>query len=350
MTEISQKKIFKFLLWFVGIIIFFLLVYLLSDLIIIISIAILLAFIFDPFVKILEREGFDRLTGTLMTLIGFGLLLYLILSFIIPKFAYQMNQLIITVKEYSIHEQLAIVEREIYKFIPFFNPGDLTKKFEQFISQQIVGSFDQITTLLSGIVSIVAILLIVPFITFFILKDSQKIFKSIIDIFPNNYFEMSYWILKRITAQLARFVRGWVFDAAFVGIFCGLGFYFIGIENALPLGVIAGLGHLVPYLGPLIGGIPAIIISVIQFGDFSHVPFILLLIITVYAFDNGIIQPYVFSKSVNMHPIVIILLIIAGSQLFGILGMLLAIPTATVIRTAAKEIYFVFKNYKIAKI
>ena len=161
---------------------------------------------------------------------------------------------------------------------------------------------------------------------------------------------MSYWILKRITTQLARFVRGWVFDAAFVGIFCGVGFYFIGIENALPLGVIAGLGHLVPYLGPLIGGVPALIISAIQFGDFSHAPFIFLLILLVYTVDNGIIQPFVFSKSVDMHPVIIILLVITGSQLFGILGMLLAIPTATVVRTAAKEIYFVLKNYKIAKI
>jgi len=65
--------------------------------------------------------------------------------------------------------------------------------------------------------------------------------------------------------------------------------------------------------------------------------------------DNGFFQPYVFSKSVDMHPIVIILLIIAGSQLFGLIGMLLAIPTATVIKTATKEIYFAFKNYKIAR-
>ncbi len=351
MTEITQRKISKFLLWLVGIIIFLFLIYLLSDIIIILAISILLAFIFDPFVKLLEREGFDRLSGTLITLIGFSLLLYLVLSFIIPKFAYQMNQLLATIKQYSLHDQLTAIEREIYKIIPFFNPGDLTNNFEQLISpKKILGSFDQIPALLSNILSIVAILIIIPFITFFILKDNQKIFKAIIDIFPNNYFEMSYWIFKRITTQLARFVRGWIFDAAFVGIFCGVGFYLIGIENALPLGLIAGLGHLVPYLGPLIGGIPALIISFVQFGDFSHAPFIFLLILIVYTIDNGIIQPLVFSKSVDMHPIIIILLIIAGSQLFGILGMLLAIPTATVVRTAAKEIYFVFKNYKIAKI
>jgi len=70
----------------------------------------------------------------------------------------------------------------------------------------------------------------------------------------------------------------------------------------------------------------------------------------VYTFDNGFVQPYVFSKSVDMHPIIIILLIIAGSQLFGILGMLLAVPIAAVIRTSAKEVYFVIKNYRIARL
>ena len=161
---------------------------------------------------------------------------------------------------------------------------------------------------------------------------------------------MSYWILKKVSIQLGRFVRAWIFDATFVGTVMGVGLYFIGVNNALPLGVIAGLGHLVPYFGPVIGGVPAIIVAVIQTGDLSYAPFIILLVIITYTLDNGFVQPYVFSKSVDMHPIIIILLIIAGSQLFGILGMLLAVPTASVLKTAAKEIYFAFKNYKIARL
>ncbi|HUX61378.1 MAG TPA: AI-2E family transporter, partial [Ignavibacteriaceae bacterium] len=82
--------------------------------------------------------------------------------------------------------------------------------------------------------------------------------------------------------------------------------------------------------------------------NLSHVPTIILLIISVYFVDNGIVQPYVFSKSVDMHPIVIILLIVGGSQLFGVIGMLLAVPLATVIKTISKEVYFAFKNYTIA--
>jgi predicted PurR-regulated permease PerM len=122
------------------------------------------------------------------------------------------------------------------------------------------------------------------------------------------------------------------------------------LSNALPLGVIAGIGHLVPYFGPVIGGIPAIVLSIMQTGDLSQVPLIMMIVALTYTLDNGFIQPYIFSKSVDMHPIIIILLIIIGSELFGLIGMLLAVPTATVIKTAVKEVYFAYKNYSIVKL
>ena len=276
--------------------------------------------------------------------------LYIGISFFIPKFVTQFNQLIGALQVYSIQDQIINFEKEIHQYLPFFQVGDLSKKIEQFISTGMLNSVDQLSAIFTSLVSIIAILIIVPFITFFLLKDSRVIQKGLIHIMPNKYFEVTYWILKKVSIQLGRFVRGWIFDAAFVGISCGLGYYFLGIDNALPLGVISGLGHLVPYFGPVIGGVPAIIFSIIQYGDLSHVPFIIFLILGVYALDNGFVQPYVFAKSVDMHPIVIILLIIAGSQLLGVIGMLLAVPIASVLKTAAQEIYYALKNYKIARL
>lgn len=326
------------------------LLYSLSTLFIILAISILIGFIFEPFIKILEREGFKRLYSTLIVFIAVSFLIYFGISFFIPKFIVQLNRLIEALQVYSIHDQIVSFERELHKFLPFFNIGELSTKIEEFISSGIVNSVDQVSNIFTSLISILALLIIVPFITFFLLKDSKAIQKGLVHIMPNKYFEMSYWILKKVSLQMGRFVRGWVFDATFVGLSCGFGFYFIGIDNALPLGVVSGIGHLVPYFGPIIGGVPAIIFSIIQYGDLSHVPFILLLILGVYTVDNGFVQPYVFAKSVDMHPIVIILLILAGSQLLGIVGMLLAVPLASVVKTASQEIYFAFKNYKIARL
>ncbi|NWF90852.1 MAG: AI-2E family transporter [Ignavibacteriaceae bacterium] len=350
MGEISLSRFKKYLIWAIFSILLLTIAYFLSDIFIILILSLLLSMIFEPFVKLIENKGLNRLPSTILVFVLAGLFIYLIFSYIIPQLSNQINQLIEILKDFSLHNQIVTIEREIHKYLPFFKVGTLAKNVEGAISAYIVNSFNEFSSVLSGIVSVVAILVIVPFITFFLLKDSRKIFRGILNVMPNKYFEMSYWIIRKISFSMGRFVRAWIFDASFVGFCCGIGFYLIGIENALILGVIAGLGHLVPYFGPVIGGIPAAIISIIQYGDLSKLPPLAIVIFTIYAIDNGFVQPYVFSKSVEMHPIVIILLIIAGGQLMGVMGMLLAIPTATVIKTAAKESYYAFKNYKIARL
>jgi predicted PurR-regulated permease PerM len=350
MPESTYKKMVRLLLWISGIFLTFYILFLLSDLIILLALSILLAFIFVPFVFMLEQRGLSRLSSTLIVFAAFAILIYLSLSVVIPKFSFQMNQLIERLEEFSLADQLKTVEDWLASTLPFLEVKNLTTKVEEFFSSQIVNSFVSLSSILSSIVSVVAFLVIVPFITFFLLKDSKRIFQGVLQMMPNNYFEMSYWIIKKVSLQLGLFVRAWIFDAAFVGVLIGFGFYFIGIPNAFPLGVIAGLGHLIPYFGPVIGGAPAAILSIMVNGDLSQIPQITLIVLGVYAIDNGFVQPYVFGKSVDIHPILIILLIIAGGQLFGLVGMLLAVPVATVIKTMAKEIYFAFKNYKIVRV
>jgi predicted PurR-regulated permease PerM len=350
MTDQTLSKAKKYFVWVAAALLLGYLSYLLSDIFIILILSILLSIILEPFIKLIENKGLTRLTATVLIFIIAGFLIYLIFSFIIPRLSYQVNLLIEILKNFSIHDQIVSIEKEIHKYLPFFKVGTLSKNIESAISAYIVNSFSEFSTVLNSIVSIIAIVVLVPFIAFFLIKDSRKIFRGMLNVMPNKYFEMSYWIIKKISISMGRFVRAWIFDATFVGFCCGLGFYLIGIDNALILGVIAGLGHLVPYFGPVIGGVPAAIISIIQYGDMSHIPPLMIVVSIIYAIDNGFVQPYVFSKSVEMHPIVIILLIITGGQLFGVLGMLLAVPTATVMKTAAKETYYAFKNYKIVRL
>lgn len=349
----SEANIKKFSRTFLLLVLFAILIYfayLLVDIFIILAISILLALILAPFVRQFEQQGINRILSTLIVFLGFITIIYLALSVVIPKLIYQMDQLITSLKGFSINEELKVLEGKILRIFPFFAQGEISNRIQKFVSSQLTNTITHFYDYVSGLVSVVAVLVIVPFITFFLLKDSNKIKRELIHLAPNKFFEPAYWILKRVTLQLGRFVRGWIFDATFVGVVLGFGFWFIGIPNALPLGVIAGLGHLIPYFGPVAGAVPAAIISIIYTGDLSQIPLIILLVAITYTVDNGVVQPYVFSKSVDMHPIVIILLIIAGSQLFGLLGMLLAVPTATVIKTAATEIYFAFKNYKMVKL
>lgn len=350
MSEATYYKFYKPILLIIALALFLFISYQLITIYIILTISILLALMLKPFVYLLEKQKLSRTLSSLIVFLAFLLIIYLSLSFLIPQLIIQMNALVNSLKNVSLNQEIILFEKKIIKMLPFISEGDISGRIEDFLKDQIIYSLNHIINYINSLVSAVAYIVIVPFLTFYILKDSLKIKRELIHIFPNKYFESSYWIIKKITDKLSKFVTGWIFDATFVGVTIGLGFYFIGVNYSLPLGVIAGIGHLIPYLGPIIGGIPAIIISVLQTGNFAAVPLIIFIVAVVYTLDNGFVQPYIFSKSVDMHPLVIILLIVAGGQLFGFFGMLFAIPVSTVIKTTLSEIYFVMKNFRLTKI
>lgn len=323
--------------------------YIFFDVLIMLTISILIALILNPLVMLFEKNGVSRVASVF---IAFGIATVVIVGgfmLLIPKIAAQMNTIASTVNQEDITLFIEKLEEDLKSFLPLTESTDLADKLSAFISEILFSSFDNISNIISNIISIVALIVIVPFMTFFLLKDSNSIFKGIINVMPNKYFEVSYYVLNQISEQLGRFVRGWLLDALFVGGSAAIGLAILGIDNSLVIGLIAGIGHLIPYFGPIIGGLPAVIISVIQFGDFSKFPSIVIMLVIIYTIDNGYVQPNIFSKSTDIHPLWIIILILIGSQLLGIFGMLLAVPVATVVKTAVKEIYFGFKNYSIIR-
>lgn len=323
--------------------------FILSDILAVLIISLLLAMIFNPVVDFFEKKGFNRLVSVLFVFIFCGSLIIIAISYLIPKIFNQLNSLALIITPENLTSLFGQTEQALKKLFPFLTQLNIINRLSVELQNLLFGWISNISNVIYSIFSVLAILVVVPFITFFLLKDNKRIIKGIINIMPNKYFEVSYWVIKKISIELGRFVRGWILDAAVVGTLAGVGLAILGVNNAASIGFVAGVGHLIPYFGPIIGGIPAIIISSVQLGNFSMLPKIILMFALVYILDNGYIQPKIFSKSTDMHPLIIILLIMVGGKLLGVFGMLLAVPTATVIKTAAKEIYYGYKNYKIIR-
>jgi predicted PurR-regulated permease PerM len=348
-SDLTLRKLTKYTAGLIGL---GLLVYfsiLVSDIIVMLILSILLAFIFNPLVMFFEKNGLNRFVSVILVFLIATFTIVIGFSFLIPKIVKQLNVIAVNLSNENIEAILGEFNQTLENVLPFVSADKIVQQLSTFFSDLFFNSIDNITEIVTSIISVIAIAVIVPFMTFFILKDKHRIVKGIIDVMPNKYFEVSYWVIKKISHQLGRFVRSWIFDAFIVGLMATIGLSILGIQNSITIGAIAGIGHLIPYFGPVIGGLPAIIISLIQFGDLSMLPSITLMFVIIYTIDNGYIQPNVFSKGTDIHPLLIIILILVGSQAMGILGMLLAVPAATVIKTAAREIYYGYKNYKIIK-
>lgn len=345
----TTSKIFKYftgLLILAGIVFF---TYLITDILMILVISVLVGMIFNPVVNFIEKKGFSRFVSVFLVYSIVTAFIFLGLSIIIPMIIKQINTISGQFNKQNIDQFLLTTERFVARYIPILNPAKVTLQMREFVSNIFINSLGNLSELVSGIFSIISFMFIIPFVSFFLLKDHKKLFRSFITIMPNKYFEMSYYIIQKIKHQLGRYVSSWILDAFLVGLMSTIGLTILGIDNAITIGVIAGLGHLIPFFGPLIGGVPAILLSLVQYGNFSMLLPILIVFIIIYTLDNGFIQPQLYSRSTEMHPLAIILLILIGGKLFGIMGLLLIVPFATVLKTAIREIYFGLKNYRIIR-
>ena len=333
----------KFFILLIPLIIISLFATLFTNIFITLIFCLLIALILSPIVDFLESKGLNRSLSILIVYAVITILLIMVFQIFLPNITQEASSLKTYYKDFEFSDKLKDVERWMEKNLPFLKRGDVQKEIET----SIKGSYTRLQDVVSSLVSTVLLVIIVPFITFFILRDRRKIKNGLISIVPNKYFEMTVNIIDKIEKQLSSYVRGWIFDAMFVGLLTMTGLSILDVNNAVVIGLVAGMGHLIPYAGPIVGGIPAILISIIQFGDFHMVIPIVIMFTIIYILDNSIAQPFIFSKSADMNPITIIALLLLGNGLLGAFGMLIAIPVATILKVSARETINGFRNYKL---
>jgi putative permease len=333
----------KFFILLIPLLIISVFVALFTNIFITLIFCLLIALILNPFVDFLESKGINRSLSILIVYVLIALFFTIIFQLFIPNIVQEASSLKAFYKEFEISDKIKELEKWLEKNLPFLKKGDVAKELES----SIKGSYTKVQDVVTGIVSTAFLVLIVPIVTFFILRDRRKIKNGLISIVPNKYFEMTINIIDKIEKQLSSYVRGWIFDAMFVGVLSIAGLSFLRINNGIIIGIFAGFGHLIPYAGPIVGGIPAILISIIQFGDFHMVLPIVVMFTIIYILDNSLAQPYIFSKSADMNPITIIALLLLGNELLGAFGMLIAIPVATILKVSARETINGFRNYKL---
>jgi predicted PurR-regulated permease PerM len=190
-------------------------------------------------------------------------------------------------------------------------------------------------------------LTIVPFVTYFILADGKRAYTSLVERIPNRYFEMTLNVIDKIKRHLVNYLKGWILDSMIIGFLSIAGLMILGVNYAIVIGIVAGIANLVPYLGPIVAATLAILVSLTQVGNFSMVGPILIMTLFIRLTDDFVVQPLCFAKTIDMHPLTVLLLLIIGHEVLGVGGMLLAIPLATIIKVSAVETYWGLKNYRI---
>ncbi|MEA3363554.1 MAG: AI-2E family transporter [Thermodesulfobacteriota bacterium] len=186
-----------------------------------------------------------------------------------------------------------------------------------------------------------SLLLLVPLFSFFFLRDSRRIMRGLISLSPNRYFEMVLDIYANVSWQLSHFIRGRILEALIIGMVVWMGLSLTDIRYAPILAVVAGASNLIPYIGPIIGMIPGLVIALVDLGMGGQFWWILCvyLLIAQIIIDNFILIPILISKVSNLHPLWVILAIVMGGKLYGVLGMIIGVPIASIINIVIISIH-----------
>jgi predicted PurR-regulated permease PerM len=299
--------------------------------------SLLLAWLGDPVVDRLEKRGFSRNASVGLVFTVMVLVLIVLVLVLIPVVQSQVEVLARSIPvyfEWMVRTGLPWVQDKTgMDLMSWLDPDyllDMLKRNWQGasgIATQVLGLVTQ-----SGftVLGWVANLVLIPFLTFFFLRDWDLLVQRAAALVPRDRAEMVAVLAKESDAVLGSFLRGQFMVMLTMGVFYALGLWLVGLEVGVLIGVAAGLLTFIPYIGPttvLVGGVIA---ALVQFGDWQHIVGVLAVWGIGQLLESYVLTPKLVGDRVGLSPVTVVFAVMAGGTLFGFLGMLLALPVAAV--------------------
>lgn len=320
----------------------------LSSIIAPVILAIVMYYLFNPLVNWLERHKVKRIWGIILLYLAVITLFTGLIVLIVPVI---QEQVISFVENFPGYVETLTNKFNQWSAYSIFEPSinSATKWFYGFIRDvpgNIVDNLsttaDGISNVMSTVSKVVITLVIFPIFSFFLLKDDKKFIQYTIKIVPPKFRSDFISVFATINNQVASYIKGQLIVSLCIGFLMYIGFMIIGLNYAAVIALVAAVTCIIPYIGPAIAFMPALIIAVI------HSPFMLFKLLVVWivvqTLEGQFVSPNIMGKSLNIHPLTIIIVLLVMGELLGVVGLILGIPIYAIIKVI---VTFVFQKYKM---
>lgn len=305
----------------------------------------LLAYIFDPLVDRLETRGLSRTTGTAIVIVVAGLALFALLLVALPLFQGQFVELSQRVP--------AALDMLRTRFLPWlqhtlgisvdFNLAALQTWLTEKATQNGAAWLPKLQTGALAIVGVLANLLLIPVVMFYLLKDWDVMVARVAELAPRPWLGAVTRVARAMDAVVGEFLRGQLSVMAALSLYYAVALWAAGLEYALPIGILTGVLSFVPFLGFGLGMILALLVALLQFADWTGVAWVAGIYLIGQVLESYVITPRLVGERVGLHPVAVIFALAAFGQLFGFVGVLLAVPLAAVLLVALRELRGVYE-------
>jgi predicted PurR-regulated permease PerM len=316
--------------------------------------ALMLAWLGDPLVDRLERAGRSRNTAVTLVFTMMALIVLAGLLILVPLIERQIATLTESLPHYRdwfmltavpwVEQRLGV---EISEWLDFGHLWQLLRDNWDSaggVATTLLGYLSRSGFAVIGLVANIALL---PIITFFFLRDWDNLVERVAALIPRDHLPTVNRLARESSDVLGAFLRGQFLVMLVLGVMYGLGLWAVGLDLGILIGLIAGLLTFVPYLGPASGIILGVIAALVQYGDWQHVAGVLVVFGIGQVIESYVLTPKLVGDRIGLHPVAVIFAVLAGGQLFGFLGMLLALPVAAVVNVLLRYAQERYRHSKL---
>lgn len=305
-------------------------------------------YLLNPIVDLLERKNMKRIYSIISLYILILAVITLLILAVIPVIDTQIMELVHNFPAYSEQVQLNFeswIGNDIFNQIQQttgFNPSDWTQTITQRLSSFVSLAGASIGSFIGFITETLLAIAVVPFILFYLLKEGKRLPDYILSFLPNSFRNQTFEVMSEMNHQISTYIRGQIIVSFCIGFLLYIGYLIIGLKYSLILAIIAAFTSVVPYLGPAIAITPALIVAAVTS------PIMLLKMIVIWTIvqliEGKFISPQIMGKTLKIHPITIIFVILTAGNLFGLVGIILAVPGYAVLKVIASHLFDWFKR------
>jgi predicted PurR-regulated permease PerM len=296
-------------------------------------IAVAVVYLLNPLVSALERRGLPRVAGAGIVYVLFLCIVALVVSLLVPVVTRQVTSVIDHFPDYLADGQ-ATIRRLASRFGQEPNFRLDAEQVREWLSagenrQAVTRYLTGLRSVTNSVISGLIIIVLGPVMAFYLLVDLPRLRRGAMALVPPGRRGEIRGLMDRIGQAVGGFFRGQLLVALFVGVASSIGLWAIGLPFWLLVGMVAGVFNLVPLVGPFIGGGLAVIIALVS-GQPLKAVWAALVLLAVQQIDNHLISPNVMGRTVQLHPVVVMLALLVGASVAGLFGMLVIVPLVAV--------------------
>ncbi|WP_228728164.1 AI-2E family transporter [Brevibacillus composti] len=313
---------------------------LLSEILLPFLVGLLIAYLLHPIVEVLERRRVPRLIAVLLIYASFVLVIAVAVVNAIPIFTNQLVELADDIPRLTEWYHKWMSEWEAHKY---FLPDSISLGVDRVIIQSQEKMSHTISQMVDNARNTLGKLLgfaVVPFVAFYLLKDMKDLHRTGMSLIPARYRKQVLAVLRDVNESLGNYIHGQMLVALIVGLCAYIGYWLIGMPYPFVLAAMVCLTNVIPYVGPIIGAAPAIVVALTI--SVRMTLFVLAVNVIIQILEGNILSPNVVGRSLQLHPLLIIMALLAGEAIGGIVGLIVAVPVLAVCKVVINRIALIY--------